>query len=145
MIFLDVRAEYRIVSSTYLYYYICQKVTVHKERKIPFICNLKKPACASKWDVLELSTLHYSCWSLTYVDAYVLWTFGKKLISIIFTRVILATLWYMIKYVYVHILNASYWLSLTNQSSNCLCPKTNYFASYNMQSRLFKKLFLCWW
>ena len=28
--------------------------------KIPFISNLKKPACASKRDVLELATLRYS-------------------------------------------------------------------------------------
>ena len=34
-----------------------QKVTVHK--KIPFISNLKMPACASKQDVLELATLWY--------------------------------------------------------------------------------------
>ena len=27
--------------------------------KIPFISNLKKPACASKRDVLELATLRY--------------------------------------------------------------------------------------
>ena len=27
--------------------------------KIPFISNLKKPACASKQDVLELATLRY--------------------------------------------------------------------------------------
>ena len=37
----------------------CQKVTVHKDQKIPFISNLKKPACASKQDVLELMTLRY--------------------------------------------------------------------------------------
>ena len=29
------------------------KVTVHKDKKIPFISNLKKPACASKQDVSE--------------------------------------------------------------------------------------------
>ena len=37
----------------------CQKVTVIRIKKIPFISNLKKPACASKWDVLELATLRY--------------------------------------------------------------------------------------
>ena len=37
----------------------CQKVTVHKDRKIPFISNLKKPACASKQDMLKLTTLQY--------------------------------------------------------------------------------------
>ena len=36
----------------------CQKVTVHKVKN-PFISNLKKPACASKQDVLELATLRY--------------------------------------------------------------------------------------
>ena len=35
----------------------CQKVTVHKGPKIPFINNLKKPTCASKRDVLELAIL----------------------------------------------------------------------------------------
>ena len=30
-----------------------------KGSKIPFISNLKKPACASKWDMLELATLRY--------------------------------------------------------------------------------------
>ena len=35
----------------------CQKVTVHKDKKIPFTSNLKKPACASKRDMLELATL----------------------------------------------------------------------------------------
>ena len=34
----------------------CQKVTVDKDQKIPFISNLKKPTCASKRDVLELAT-----------------------------------------------------------------------------------------
>ena len=33
--------------------------------KIPFISNLKKPSCASRWDVLELATLQYSI-SLVY-------------------------------------------------------------------------------
>ena len=28
--------------------------------KIPFISNLKKPACASKPDILELTTLRYT-------------------------------------------------------------------------------------
>ena len=37
----------------------CQKVTVHKEQKSLHISNLKKPACASKRDVLELVTLQY--------------------------------------------------------------------------------------
>ena len=37
----------------------CQKVTVHKDRKSPFISNLQKPAYASKRDVLELVTLRY--------------------------------------------------------------------------------------
>ena len=36
----------------------CQKVTVHKDQK-SFISNLKKSACASKWDALELVTLQY--------------------------------------------------------------------------------------
>ena len=30
-----------------------------KRPKIPFIRNVKKPACASKQDVLELATLQY--------------------------------------------------------------------------------------
>lgn len=42
-----------IIKSTF-----CQKVKVLlKDQKIHFISNLKKPACASKQDVLELSTL----------------------------------------------------------------------------------------
>ena len=36
--------------------FFCQKVTVHKYQK-PFIGNLKKPACPSKQDMLELATL----------------------------------------------------------------------------------------
>ena len=36
-----------------------QKVTVYKDKKIPFISNLEKPACASKRDMLELATLWY--------------------------------------------------------------------------------------
>ena len=32
----------------------CQKVTRHKDKKIPFISNLKKPTCTSKRDMLKL-------------------------------------------------------------------------------------------
>ena len=36
--------------------------------KIPFISNLKKPACATKQDVLELATLWYSNITLMLLD-----------------------------------------------------------------------------
>ena len=37
----------------------CQKVTIHKDQKFPFISNLKKSVCVPKRDVLELATLRY--------------------------------------------------------------------------------------
>ena len=37
----------------------CQKVKVHKDQTFTFISNLKKPACAPKRDVLELTILGY--------------------------------------------------------------------------------------
>ena len=44
--------------------------TVHKDQKSPpaLISNLKKPACASKQDVLELATLRYLKYRLHGVD-----------------------------------------------------------------------------
>ena len=39
---------------------LSKKLTVHTGSKIPFISHLKKPACASKGDVLELTT--YGMW-----------------------------------------------------------------------------------
>ena len=39
--------------------------------KIPFMSNLKKPACASKRDVLELATLQYMPW-----DTFSTWIFN---------------------------------------------------------------------
>ena len=48
--------KYRIFVTYNACYLFCQKVTVHKDQKSSFISNLKKPACASKQDMLELAT-----------------------------------------------------------------------------------------